>query len=139
MQNSQQSISDAYVMALNLHHSLVLNYRNSQSYCITSESDRQFRSLRYLFSILLDIVLECNPEDTDHLGPTTMNVQIFSPERKTGEALILNKISRLVWKHHGNVKPQVSAKPRFLNPTKLLSGWTTPRFLLHRMILATSV
>jgi len=33
-----------------------------------------------------------------------MNVQIFSPERKTGEALILEKISRLVWKHNGSVK-----------------------------------
>ena len=43
-------------------------------------------------------------EDIDHPGPTTMNVQIFSPERNTGEALILNKISRLVWKHHGSVK-----------------------------------
>ena len=58
----------------------------------------------YLFSILLDIVLECNLEDTDYPGPTTMNVQIFSPERKTGDALILNKISQLVWKHHGSVK-----------------------------------
>ena len=58
----------------------------------------------YLFSILLDIILECNLEDTNDPGPTTMNVQIFSPERKTGEALILNKISRLVWKHHCSVK-----------------------------------
>jgi len=32
-----------------------------------------------------------------------MNVQIFGPERKTGEVLVLEKISRLVWKHHGNV------------------------------------
>ena len=55
-------------------------------------------------SILLDIVLECILEDTDHPGPTTMNVQIFSPERKTGEVLILEKISRLLWKHHGDVK-----------------------------------
>ena len=82
----------------------MLNYYNSPCYCITSESDRQFRSLIYLFSILLDIVLECNLEDVDHPGPTTMNVQIFSPERKTGEALILRKISRLVWKHHGDIK-----------------------------------
>ena len=57
-----------------------------------------------LFSILLDIVLECNLEDTDHPGPTTMNVQIFSPEKKTGEALIFKKISGLVWEHHGSVK-----------------------------------
>ena len=66
-------------------------------------SDRQFRSLISILN-LLDIVLECNLEDIDHPGPTTMNVQIFSPERKTGEALILDKISRLVWKHHGSVK-----------------------------------
>jgi len=33
-----------------------------------------------------------------------MNVQIFSPERETGEALVLKKKSRLVWEHHGNVK-----------------------------------
>ena len=33
-----------------------------------------------------------------------MNVQIFSPERETGEALVLEKISRLVWKHHGGIK-----------------------------------
>ena len=72
-----------------LHHSLMLNYRNSQCYCITSKSSRQFCLLiSKLFSILLDVVLECNLEDTDHPGPTTMNVQIFSPERKTGEALI---------------------------------------------------
>ena len=57
-----------------------------------------------LLSILLDIVLECNLGDTDHPGPTTMNVQIFSPERKTGEVLVLMKGSRLVWKHHGSVE-----------------------------------
>jgi hypothetical protein len=87
-----------------LHHSFTLNYRNSQCYCITSESDRQFRSLYLNFSILLDIVLECNLEDTDHPAPTTMSLKILSPERKMGEALILKKISRLVWKHHGSVK-----------------------------------
>ena len=87
-----------------LHHSFILNYHNSQCYCITSECDRQFRSLISIFSILLDIVLECILEDTDHPGPTTMNVQIFSPERRTGEALTLTKISRLVWKHHGSIK-----------------------------------
>ena len=59
---------------------------------------------RYPFSILLDIVLECNLEDTDHPGPTTMNIEIFGPEREMGETLILKKISRLVWKHHGSVK-----------------------------------
>ena len=69
---------------------------------VSQVSDRQFRSLISI-SILLDIVLECNLEDTDHPSPTTMNVHIFSPERKTGEALILNKISQLVWKH-GSVK-----------------------------------
>ena len=65
----------------------------------------EFRSLiSKLFSILLDIILECNLEGTDHPGPTTMNVQISSPERKTGEALILEKVSRLVWKHHDVVQ-----------------------------------
>ena len=58
----------------------------------------------YLFTILLDIVLECNLEDTDHPGPATMNVQIISPEREMGEALILEKISQLAWKHHGTLK-----------------------------------
>ena len=53
---------------------------------------------------MLDIVLECNPEDTAHPGPTTMNVDIFCSESKTGEALILEKISPLLWKHHGSVK-----------------------------------
>jgi hypothetical protein len=87
-----------------LHHSLMLK-RNSECYCITSESCHQFRPLiSKLFSILLDFILECNLEDTDHPGPTTMNVQISSPERKTSEALILKKISRLVWEHHGSVK-----------------------------------
>ena len=79
---------------------------NSQCYHITSKRtrSRQFRSLiSKLFSILLDIVLECDLEDTDHPGPTSMNVQVFSHERKTDEALILEKVSRLVWKHHGGV------------------------------------
>ena len=65
---------------------------------------------------LLDIVLQCNLEDIDHPGPNTMNFYIFSLERKTGEALILKKISRLVWEHHGSVKLYVSVIPRFLNP-----------------------
>ena len=43
-------------------------------------------------------------EDTDHPSPTTMNVHILSPDKKTGEALILKKTSQLVWKHHGGVK-----------------------------------
>ena len=43
-------------------------------------------------------------ENTDHPGPTAMNIKIFSPEGKAGEALNLDKISRLVWKHHGSVK-----------------------------------
>ena len=108
MQDPRQSMSisaDAYVIPLStLHHSLMLN-PSSQCYCITSEIGRQYRSLiSKLFLILLDIVLECNLEDTDHPGPTTMNVEIFSPERKTGESLILKEISRLVWKHHGSVK-----------------------------------
>ena len=58
----------------------------------------------YLFSISLDIVLECNMEDIDHPGPTTMNLQVFSPEKKTGEALILKKICRLLWKYYGSIK-----------------------------------
>jgi hypothetical protein len=92
----------------------MINYRNSQCYSITSESGRQFRSLiSELFSILLDIVLECDPEDIDHQGPNTMNVHIFSSERKTGEALIMKKISRLVWEHHGSVKMYVSVKSRY--------------------------
>ena len=71
---------------------------------IVSEVRMIANSVRcYPFSILLDIVLECNLEDIDHPGPTTMNVQIFSPERMTGEALMLDRISRLVWKHHGSV------------------------------------
>ena len=57
-----------------------------------------------LFSILLDIVLECNLEDADRPGPTTMNLQIFSPETKTGEALSLKKIFRLLWKYYGSIK-----------------------------------
>jgi hypothetical protein len=92
----------------------MLNYRNSQSYCVTSECGRQFRSLMSdPFSILLDLVLECDLEDIDHPSPDTMNVQIFSAERKTGEALILKKISRRVWEYHGSVDLYVSAKPRF--------------------------
>jgi hypothetical protein len=88
-----------------LHHSIMLNYLNSQCYCITSETGSQFRSLiSKLFSFLLDIVLECDLEDTDHPGPTTMNIQILSPERKTAENLVLKKISRLAWMHHGSVK-----------------------------------
>ena len=58
--------------------------------------------------MLLDIVLECSLEETDHPGPTTMNVQIFSSERKKGETLTLEKISGLVWKHDGSVKLLVS-------------------------------
>jgi hypothetical protein len=63
--------------------------------------------------MLLDLVLECDLEDIDHPGPNTMNVLIFSPERKTGEALILKKISRLVWEYHGSVKLYVYVQPRF--------------------------
>ena len=83
----------------------MLKYRNSQ-YSITSESGRQFLSFisKLLLPILLDIVLECNLEDIDHPGPNTMNVQIINHESKTNEALILKKISRLVWEHHGSVK-----------------------------------
>ena len=88
-----------------LYHSLIVNYRNSQCYCITSERSRQFRSsVSKLLSILLDIILECNLEGNDHPGPTTMNVEIFSPERKTGETLILKNVSLLVWKHYGRVE-----------------------------------
>ena len=68
----------------------------------------QVRVIRFcsLISILNLIrhVLEYNLEDIDHPGPTTMKLQIFSPEKETGEALILKKISRLLWKHHGSVK-----------------------------------
>jgi hypothetical protein len=60
--------------------------------------------------MLLDIVLECSLKDAVHPGPTTMSIRIFSPERKTGEALSLEKISGLVWKHHGSVKMLVSVK-----------------------------
>ena len=42
--------------------------------------------------MLLDIELECSLVETDHPGPTTMTLQIFSPERKTGEALTLEEI-----------------------------------------------
>ena len=87
-----------------LHHSLMLN-PSSQCYCITSEIGRQYHSLiSKLFLILLDIVLECNLEDTDCPGLTMMDAQIFSPERKTDEALIFKNISQLVWKHDGSVK-----------------------------------
>ena len=67
---------------------------------------RLFHSLIIkLFSILLDIVLECNLGDTDdHPGPITMNIQIFSPGRNPSEDLILEKISRLAWKHSGVIK-----------------------------------
>ena len=81
----------------------MLNYRNSQCYCITSESGRQIL-LTDLCSILLDIELEYSLEGTDHPVPTKMNVHIISPKRKTGEALILEKISGLVWRHRGSVK-----------------------------------
>ena len=81
----------------------MLNYHNSQCYCITGESDRQIL-LTDLCSILLDIELECSLEGTDHPVPTKMNVQIISPKRKTDEALILEKISGLVWKHRGSVE-----------------------------------
>jgi hypothetical protein len=92
----------------------MLNYLNSQCCSITSEDGRQFRLLiSELFSILLDIVIDCLLEDNDNPGPNMMNLQIFSPERKTGDALILKKISRLVWEHHGNVKLYVSVEPRF--------------------------
>ena len=96
-----------------LRYSLMLTNCNSQCYNISSKRTRNslFRSL--LFSILLDIVLECNLEDTDHPSPTTMNVQVFSYERKTDETLILKKVSRLVWKYHGVVKVYVSFKPRY--------------------------
>ena len=111
MEDSQQSISigpDAYVMFLfdiaplsyaKLPQQPMLLYHK----WVIANFKKQKKNL-YLISILLDIVLECNLEDTDHPGPTTMNVQIFSPERKTGETLILEKISRLVWKHHGDIK-----------------------------------
>ena len=42
--------------------------------------------------MLFDTELECSPEEIDHPGPTAMNLQIFSPERKTGEALTLEEI-----------------------------------------------
>jgi hypothetical protein len=92
-----------------------MNYlNNSQCYSITSESGRPFRSLiSELLSILLDIVLECDLEDIDHPGPNTMDVHIFSSDRKTGEALILKKMSRLAWEHHGSVKLYVTVKFRF--------------------------
>ena len=64
----------------------------------------------YLFSISLDIELECSLEDIDHPAPTTMSIKIFSPERMRGETLSLEKISGLVWKHHGTVKLLVSVK-----------------------------
>ena len=66
-----------------------------------------------LLSIFLDIVLECNLEDSDHPGPSMMDIEIFCPERKTSEALILKKVSRLVWKHDDGVKLYVLVKPRF--------------------------
>jgi hypothetical protein len=61
-----------------------------------------------------------------------MNVHIFSPERKAGEALTLNKISGLVWKHHGSVELLVSAIPCFkshsiivirMDDTTFLATW----------------
>ena len=61
----------------------------------------------YLALLKLDIVLECDLEETDHPAPTsTMNVRIFSPDRKTDEFLVLEKVSesRLEWKYHGSVK-----------------------------------
>ena len=35
-----------------LHHPLILYYPNSQCYCITSESDRQFRSLIFILNLI---------------------------------------------------------------------------------------
>ena len=58
----------------------------------------------YLFSILLDIVLECDLEGTNHPAPSTMNLQIFSAEQETSKVLILKKMFRLVWKHYGCLK-----------------------------------
>ena len=81
----------------------MLKYRNSQCYRITSESDCQIL-LTDIYSILLDIELECSLEGTDHRVPTKMNVQIISPKRKTSEALNLEKIFGLVWKHRGSVE-----------------------------------
>ena len=86
-----------------LHHSLILNYRNSQYYSITSERS-PIPFIDIYSQSFLDVVVECNLEDSDHPDPTMMNVEIFSAERKTGEALVLKKVSRLVWKHHGDVK-----------------------------------
>ena len=58
----------------------------------------------YLISILLDIVIECTVDDPDHPGPTTMNVEVFRPERATGEPLTLEKISSLAWQHKDAIK-----------------------------------
>ena len=60
-----------------------------------------------------------------------MNVQIFGPERETGEALTLEKISGLVWKHGGSLKLLVSLKLVFrshsivirMDDTTFLATW----------------
>ena len=59
---------------------------------------------RYSFSVLLDIVIECTVEDPDQPGPTTMNIEVSTPERRTGETLTLEKISSLEWRHNNTIK-----------------------------------
>ena len=103
----EQSISisaDAYVMSL-LNVAPFTYAKLPQQPILLHHKWEIVNSIHwYLISILLDIVLECDLEDSDHPGPTTMNVQICSTGSKTGEALILKKISRLEWKHHGDIK-----------------------------------
>lgn len=52
-----------------------------------------------------------------------VDVEVLSPERKTGEALILEKISSLEWQHNdgSGIKVYVSVISKFfskMNPTQ---------------------
>jgi hypothetical protein len=58
-----------------------------------------------------------------------MNVHIFSSERKTGEALSLKKISRLVWEHHGSIKLYVSVKTSLFCPNQIFIRMSDTTFL----------
>lgn len=61
-----------------------------------------------IFSTVLDMVIECTLEDADQPSPTMMNVTIVSPQRSTGEPLVLQKISPLEWKHNDGIDLYVS-------------------------------
>jgi len=50
--------------------------------------------------LLLDIAIECIPDNSDHFNPTMMEVNFINSEEKQGEILHFEKVSSQEWKHN---------------------------------------